>query len=70
MSAIWKYIVGHKTRILGYVTVVTSLYTAVSESLRVVLTKEQMAWAGIVIGGLAALFGHLNASKPSDPPAE
>lgn len=65
-----QWIRDHKTRLTGYITTGIGVLTTLNEPLREFLTKREMAAFTIVMGLAVAYFGHLNASKPSDPPAE
>lgn len=70
MNKLWKYIKDHKTRITGYVTVVSGSCVTLVEPLRDFLTRKEISALLVFAGVVTALCGHANASRPSDPPAE
>lgn len=65
-----KFLRTHKTRIVGYVTTVTGTLMTLIEPLRDLLSRQEIAVIMIVCGLATAICGHLNASQPSEPPAE
>jgi len=67
---IFNWVSDHKTRVVGYVTVVTGTLVTLDEPLRDLLTRREMAAFTIFVGIVTAICGHLNASKSSDPPSE